>query len=182
MAARGSRWRVEGGRCEPALAAGPAGGLRGRPGGAMIFKVSVGRCIACGKCELACAFAHGSESQPAKTRINIYRRGPDLGTPVVCLQCHDAACVAVCPTDALLRNIATGAVEVDLERCVLCRACVAACPFGNMVWDEPHHRVAKCDLCGGAPQCVPFCPTGALLYVPADEAARRPEPLDRGVS
>ena len=37
----------------------------------MIYKVSVERCIACGKCELACAFAHGSEGRPAATRINI---------------------------------------------------------------------------------------------------------------
>ena len=38
----------------------------------MIYKVSVERCIACGKCELACAFAHGSEGQPSKSRINIH--------------------------------------------------------------------------------------------------------------
>ena len=55
----------------------------------MIYKVSVDRCIACGKCELACAFAHGSEGRPAATRINIHRRGPELGTPIVCFQCHE---------------------------------------------------------------------------------------------
>ena len=77
-----------------------------------IYKVSVERCIACGKCELACAFAHGSEGKPAKTRISIFRRGPELGTPVVCFQCHDAACVAICPTAALVRNAATGAVDM----------------------------------------------------------------------
>ena len=68
----------------------------------MIYKVSVERCIACGKCELACAFAHGSEGRPAKTRINIHRRGPELGTPIVCFQCEEAGCVAVCPTEALV--------------------------------------------------------------------------------
>ncbi len=70
----------------------------------MIYKVTVERCIACGKCELACAFAHGSEGKPSKTRINIFRRGPELGTPVVCFQCADAACAAICPTEALVRN------------------------------------------------------------------------------
>jgi Fe-S-cluster-containing hydrogenase component 2 len=145
-----------------------------------VYKVSVERCIACGKCELACAFAHGSEGKPAKTRINIYRRGPELGTPVVCFQCHDAACVAVCPTAALVRNAATGAVDMARERCISCRMCVAACPFGNMLWDEAYHCVQKCDLCGGDPKCVPFCPTGALAYVGGDIAAQRPEPLVRG--
>lgn len=143
----------------------------------MIYRVNVERCIACGKCELACAFGHGSEGRPAATRINIHRRGPELGTPVVCFQCHDAACAAVCPTQALVRNPITGAIDVLYERCIVCRMCVAACPFGNMIWDEPYHRVAKCDLCGGAPKCVPFCPTGALEYVPAEGAAVRPEPL-----
>jgi len=146
---------------------------------AMIYKVSAELCIACGKCELACAFAHGSEGKPAKTRINIFRRGPELGTPVVCFQCHDAACAAICPTEAIVRNPDTGALEVRYERCIACRMCVAACPFGNMLWDEPYARVAKCDLCGGEPQCVPFCPTGALQYVPAEEAGQRPAPRER---
>jgi len=143
----------------------------------MIYRVTVERCIACGKCELACAFTHGSERKPSKTRINIFRRGPELGTPVVCFQCHDAACAAICPTHALARNEATGAIEVVRERCILCRMCVAACPFGNMLWDDAYHCVQKCDLCGGDPKCVPFCPTHALEYLPADQAAKRPEPL-----
>ena len=151
-----------------------AGGGTGR-----IYKVSVERCIACGKCELACAFAHGSEGTPAATRINITRRGPELGTPVVCFQCHEAACAAVCPTNALVRSALTGAIEHLDARCIGCRMCVAACPFGNMVWDPTYHTVAKCDLCGGDPKCVPFCPTGALTYVACEEAARRPEPLVR---
>jgi len=145
----------------------------------MIYRVNVERCIACGKCELACAFTHGSEGTPSKTRINIFRRGPELGTPVVCFQCHDAACASICPTQALVRNEATGAIEMVRERCILCRMCVAACPFGNMLWDSAYGCVQKCDLCGGEPRCVPFCPTGALLYVPAEEAALPPPPLDR---
>ncbi len=143
----------------------------------MIYKVTVERCIACGKCELACAFAHGSEGKPSKTRINIFKRGPELGTPVVCFQCDDAACAAACPTQALVRNEETGAIEMDRDRCILCRLCVAACPFGNMLWDEAYHLVQKCDLCGGDPKCVPFCPTHALEYVPCEEAPKRPEPL-----
>ncbi len=145
----------------------------------MIYKVSVERCIACGKCELACAFAHGSEGKPAKSRINIHRRGPEMGVPVVCLQCHEAACVAVCPTQTLVRNQETGAIDRHRQRCISCRMCVAACPFGNMLWDDAYRCVQKCDLCGGDPHCVPFCPTGAIAYVPADEAATMPEALDR---
>jgi Fe-S-cluster-containing hydrogenase component 2 len=140
-----------------------------------IYTVTVERCIACGKCELACAFAHGSEGKPSATRINIHRRGPEMGTPVVCFQCHDAACAAICPTQALVMNEETGAIDMVRERCIKCRMCVAACPFGNMLWDDTYSCVQKCDLCGGDPRCVPFCPTGALRFVPADEAAKTPE-------
>lgn len=141
----------------------------------MIYRVVPERCVACGKCELACAFAHGIEGQPAVSRIHIHRRGPEMGIPVVCLQCDTAACVAVCPVHALVRNEDTGAIELLDDKCVQCRMCVAACPFGNMLWDANYHTVAKCDLCGGDPKCVAFCPTGAIEYVPADMAGKRPE-------
>jgi Fe-S-cluster-containing hydrogenase component 2 len=145
-----------------------------------IYNVIPERCIACGKCELACAFAHGSEGRPAATRIHIHRRGPDLGTPVVCLQCDDPSCLAVCPVGALTWNAATAAIEVSRETCIRCRMCVAACPFGNMIWDDARHEAAKCDLCGGDPKCVPFCPTQALEYVPADRAADLPRAYEPG--
>lgn len=134
----------------------------------MLLRVSVQRCIACGKCELACAFAHGSEGAPARSRIVVYRRGPEIGTPTVCLQCEDAACQAACPAGALVRNPATGAIELHRDRCIRCKACVAACPFGCIGWDETYERVQKCDLCGGDPKCVRFCPTGALRWCSAD--------------
>ncbi|HTU01591.1 MAG TPA: 4Fe-4S dicluster domain-containing protein, partial [Candidatus Sulfotelmatobacter sp.] len=124
-----------------------------------IFCVTVQRCVACGKCELACAFTYGSDGVPGTPRIRIVRTGPERGVPLACFQCHDAACVAVCPVAALSRHDATGAIAILSERCIGCGMCVAACPFGNMVWDEQSPGVAKCDLCGGAPRCVPFCAT-----------------------
>jgi Fe-S-cluster-containing dehydrogenase component len=66
--------------------------------------------------------------------------------------------------DALRRNEATGAVELNLERCVKCMACIAACPFGCALVDETHDEVVKCDLCRGNPACARFCPTKALVY------------------
>lgn len=140
-----------------------------------IFLVEVERCVACGKCELACAFAHGSQSVPARSRIHIVRIGPEAGIPVVCLQCHEAACVLACPVGALKRNDKTGAIEVLEERCIRCRHCVQACPFGNILWDARYHCVQKCDLCKGEPRCVPFCPTGALSYVPSHLVEYREE-------
>lgn len=140
----------------------------------MIFRVVPELCVACGKCELACAFAHGNGGVAGVSRIRIYRRGPEAGIPIVCLQCDSAACKAACPVNAISWNLETGALEVDRDKCVECHMCVAACPFGNMLPDPGMNCVAKCDLCGGSPQCVAFCPTGAISYVPAKDGQNFP--------
>jgi carbon-monoxide dehydrogenase iron sulfur subunit len=145
----------------------------------MIFIVDVEKCIACQKCEIACAVHHVKEMNAARARIAVVPRpstkaGEAAGTPVTCLQCDDAACVRACQVAALTRNPVTGAIEIDHARCVRCKMCVPACPFGNMSWDEPLRQVAKCDLCGGMPQCALACPTGALKYRPAVELVQPP--------
>jgi Fe-S-cluster-containing hydrogenase component 2 len=84
---------------------------------------------------------------------------------VVCLQCDTAACVAVCPAKALVRDEQTGAIVALHDRCVRCKACVYVCPFGNIAFDQAADEVVKCDLCGGEPRCVQFCPTATLEYV-----------------
>ena len=57
--------------------------------------------------------------------------------------------------------------------------CVAACPFGNMLWDDVYHCVQKCDLCGGEPRCVPFCPTGAIAWVEGQQFAEEAKALEK---
>lgn len=124
------------------------------------------RCTCCRTCELACAFAHSVAGKPGRSRIYPLPAGlKDLFTPVVCLHCDDPACIKSCLVDAISRNVETGAVEIDQEKCVRCHACEAACPFGCTLYDQPHDRLVKCDLCGGDPVCAHFCPTKALEYV-----------------
>ena len=128
------------------------------------FEVIPSLCIGCRTCELACAFTHTQNQKPGRSRIYPIAYKPDKYVPVACLQCDDAACVKSCMFDALKRNEETGAIDLDHEKCVKCRACVAACPFGCALIDETHDEVVKCDLCGGAPACAQFCPTKALIY------------------
>lgn len=131
----------------------------------IVLRVATERCTGCGNCEMACAFVHARGPRPAQPRIHVVGRQavPARGTPILCLQCDEPACVAVCASQALSRDAATGAIRLDAARCLRCRSCVGACPFGNLAWDAFQREVVKCDLCGGDPQCARFCPTGALL-------------------
>jgi carbon-monoxide dehydrogenase iron sulfur subunit len=128
--------------------------------------VTPARCTGCRTCEIACAFSHPVKGEPGRSAIRALSAGrPETGTPVVCLQCDSAACVAVCPTGALVRDAGTDAIVHVKERCVACRSCAFACPFGNVAFDDATLRVVKCDLCGGNPRCAQFCPTRTLEWV-----------------
>jgi anaerobic carbon-monoxide dehydrogenase iron sulfur subunit len=128
-----------------------------------VYRIDPKKCTLCHNCELACSFRHYEGNPPLKPRIFVVQQ-QGLNLPLTCLQCDDAACVKVCPTTALVRNEATGAVELRPGRCIGCRMCVNACPFGHAAFDEAKQQPLKCDLCNGNPACVPFCPTQALTY------------------
>lgn len=109
--------------------------------------------------------------------------------PRPCMHCENAPCTNVCPVGASYHD-ETGVVLVDHRRCIGCRLCMAACPYGarSFNWDEPvnppnitfaeytpeypvpHRRgtVEKCMLCahrtdmGKLPACVEGCPMGAI--------------------
>jgi Fe-S-cluster-containing hydrogenase component 2 len=120
------------------------------------------KCTGCGTCELACSFVHATAERLGRTRIRITDVGPERHVQLTCLQCVDAACTQVCPTEALVRSQETGAVEVNERRCIGCRSCEAACPFGHIHFDQVSSVPVKCDLCQGAPACAAFCPYDAL--------------------
>ncbi len=73
-----------------------------------------------------------------------------------------------CPVEAIVINQDTGAKEVLVDVCVGCKVCTIACPFGTVNYDQDTKVVAKCNLCGGDPECAKACPTQAITYVDAD--------------
>lgn len=131
------------------------------------------RCAGCNTCVLACAFTHDGESRPSASRVHVYNwEREQFSVPMLCQQCDDAPCVAVCPTGAMHRQDGTIVVEYDVNKCIRCRMCVQACPFGCASYDMVTNKIHKCDTCAGAPECVAACPTHALEYVDVTVSTR----------
>ena len=127
------------------------------------------KCIQCHGCELACRTAKPTEDHIYRRKMTNVWHGefPNVtcsAMTVACKHCENPACMDACPVDAISKDVNTGAVLVDIDRCIGCKACLRACP-----WDIPQFRtdrkMDKCDMCqttGGVPACVKTCPTGAL--------------------
>ena len=87
------------------------------------------------------------------------------------MNCQDPACVSVCPV-AALRKTAAGPVIYEEERCMGCRYCMVACPFGipKYEWGKLLPRVRKCTMCANRVEsglqaaCAEICPTGATKF------------------
>ena len=127
------------------------------------LECDVSLCTECRICQLACAFSQLQHFNPRDglLRIAVEREGL-VARPYVCLQCDNPMCVKVCPVEAISKDQATGLVAIDADQCTGCGECVSACIQGVIVMAEGGAR--KCDLCGGNPACVEWCPTGALSY------------------
>jgi len=87
-----------------------------------------------------------------------------------CNHCDSPACIASCPEDAISKRAADGIVLIDQDKCIGCRYCTFACPYGAPRIDSSTGKVSKCTMCvhridaGLNPACSDACLTGALQY------------------
>jgi molybdopterin-containing oxidoreductase family iron-sulfur binding subunit len=125
----------------------------------------------------------GAETVPAAAQ--------DRLALALCNHCENPPCARVCPTGATWRR-ADGIVMMDWHRCIGCRYCMAACPYGSRSfnWVDPRPYIAapsagfprrtkgvveKCNFCeervgaGSPPLCVEACPEHALLFGDAND-------------
>lgn len=135
------------------------------------------------------SFGHTFHSQKHILQADKWKHTETL---VLCNHCDNPPCVRVCPTKATWRRESDGIVMMDWHRCIGCRYCVAACPYGsrsfNWVDPRPHIDdidpsyptrskgvVEKCTFCderisrGKLPACVEACKHGAIVFGDADD-------------
>lgn len=151
-------------------------------------------CVSIGKapqCTEACNAEHFvPEGQEWIRVFEVESEGGKFFLPRPCMQCENAPCLNVCPVGATFRN-EEGVILINHERCIGCRLCMAACPYGarSFNWKQPEnppgaqfseyspeypvpHRVGtveKCMFCAHRtgkklPACVEGCPMNAIYF------------------
>jgi Fe-S-cluster-containing hydrogenase component 2 len=177
------------------LAKGPAFPAIAEAGGVIMPDPSL--CIGCLTCEVACSDVHREAGMSDVPRIRIYDRDDVTVKPeivasfgqrgqffqLVCVQCPDAPCLPVCPTDALHVEAGTGARVIDQATCIACGKCEQACIFptleeslatsderygqrSRITYDAQLNVFAKCDLCyfrAEGPACIERCPVNVRI-------------------
>ncbi|HCU0295209.1 TPA: formate-dependent uric acid utilization protein AegA [Citrobacter sedlakii] len=142
------------------------------------------QCLGCHACEVACVMAHNDEQhvlsqQHYRPRIAVIKHQHQRSA-VTCHHCEDAPCARSCPNGAI--SHINDSVQVNAQKCIGCKSCVVACPFGAMqivltpvAKDQVNATAHKCDLCAGrenGPACVENCPADALQLVTEGSLAR----------
>ena len=153
--------------------------------------IDLRKCDGCKKCTLACQTEHNlpENFEWIKVFPVTDKQGREYFMPRPCFQCENAPCLRVCPVAATFRA-KDGVVLVDQDRCIGCRMCMAACPYGARYFNyidppvpstPPAHpatpefpvpqqkgTVGKCMFCvhrsaeGKLPACVDACNMKAI--------------------
>jgi len=131
--------------------------------GPIILRVVEKNCTGCRICEIACSFSHEEAYAPAKARLHVDFAWPNRYKPVVCTLC--GLCVKACNTGALTFHPELGCLQLMEEKCDMCGNCAEACPIHIIKFDKKKGLPQICDMCNGAPECVEWCPQGALELV-----------------
>ena len=131
--------------------------------------IDLNACDACAECTVQCAYFY----QPGATEHGILALRELVTFALVCRRCEEPSCAAACRFEALERQD-DGVMKRHNMRCVSCKCCSQACPFGTISPDTIPFYVSRCDVClgstGAEPACVLNCVKNAIAYQDVDAA------------
>jgi Fe-S-cluster-containing hydrogenase component 2 len=111
--------------------------------------IDLNKCDGCDKCAVKCAYFY--RSQAADHGVLALREMAAFA--LVCRRCEDPSCVAACKFEALERQ-GDGVLKRHNLRCVSCKSCSHACPFGTIYPETLPFYVSACDFCAAAGDAV----------------------------
>jgi formate dehydrogenase iron-sulfur subunit len=135
------------------------------------------KCIGCKACFYACKEANNlpklekDEEDLAATAYTVVKEKNGIYYRRLCMHCNYPTCASVCPVGAFEKT-PEGAVIYHAYKCIGCRYCMQACPFGvpTYEWKKLAPKVRKCIMCyerlkeGKITACAEVCPTGATTF------------------
>lgn len=162
--------------------------------------IDLKRCICCHSCTIACKAENFTPPGILWGRVReeesgVYPTPTRIFLPVLCNHCKEPPCRDICPTGATTKRD-DGIVLIDYDKCIGCKACMAACPYGARYYmdKERYYYPAgptpyelfgysryqigvtqKCTFCseridkGLEPACVVTCPTNARIFGNLDD-------------
>ncbi len=157
----------------------------------LAFYFNADTCTACKVCQIACQDKNNLPAEIRWRRVLQYGGGSWVPDPnhktmlipnnvfayavsTACMHCEKALCAEVCPAAAITKRD-DGVVLIDQDKCIGCRYCEWACPYGAPQFDETAGVMTKCTFCedllaqGEQPACVAACVMRALDFGELDE-------------
>ena len=146
------------------------------------------RCIGCEACSVACQIENNTtefwikvETQGGVEKDTPGGKFPNLNLnylPKLCNHCSNPPCADVCPVEAIQKR-EDGIVALDQNLCTGCEACIEACPYNVIVFNEENSLAEKCNLCvhriddGLEPFCVICCEGQAITFGDLNDSTHR---------
>jgi len=133
--------------------------------------IDLTKCDECEKCAVDCDYFY-----PAKATDHGVLALREMATfALVCRRCEEPSCVAACRFDALERQD-DGVLKRYNMRCVSCKCCSHACPFGTIYPETVPFYVTNCDYCvtsaNGEPPCVAGCDKNAIEFKEVEQSEK----------
>lgn len=161
------------------------------------FYFDASACTGCKACQVACQDKNDLPPEILWRRVFQYGGGSWISegdalrpsnvfaysVSTACYHCEKPICRDVCPTAAITRR-ADGIVIINADKCIGCRYCEWACPYGAPQFDKEANVMTKCNFCfdlldqGLNPACVDACVMRCLDFGDLDELRKKYGDLD----